>query len=494
VITSWVAAGDSITASSVDVTASSYNTPAWPTNAEFSSGIEVPRINNGTAAAFAVSGYTVEDFNDTIIPLILALNPLPSHCICQYGSNDAGTGVATGSVVQFISGYQTAVDTLRANGIEPIILTTPPAQPYNTTSSVEDAARANRVAQFNEALWDFCIQNQIRLIDNRATENPFAPGESYRGMFREGDNLGLHPQENWHFWVARNVAKTLEAFGSGEDVYRYDAVTQEPDFDTTLPTFTDGTNMTTDADLAVRHDGVGGNLLRVVVENNGTKQLGSGDTGIAFTAATGVDIGAFDVTVWTENYYDGVGGDGLTPAVSVSPIIGTTRKLIVIKPARPATSYASLCTAVINAVNNHPEASALCVAASTGTPGSNVFNPTDRHTLTSCRWETAVPSVDQTVSATDEVRGVIEVWGPPGALPPAVALYGRITGGSGFSSIASVSNVPQATPAPSPTEKYVLTTPWVTIGTKRRFQLRVYFGGAEGLYFFGRPHAQVRTP
>jgi lysophospholipase L1-like esterase len=493
-ITSWAAAGDSITASSIP--AATYNSPMWHWIASHSSGKEVPwiqRVSNG-GLAFAAGGHRVSDLNATHLPAILALDEKPSHVICQFGTNDTSrTTSPLISVLDYIEGYRTAINTARAAGVEIIIITAPQAQPYNSLADLNTATRAGQIAATNDALYELCDEMRVRLIDCRFLDNPTAPGETYRGVLLEGDLLGIHPLNSWHAAVGQEVAKVLRKYGVGPDIFAHTAVNAEPNFETTIPSFTAGRNLTCTGSLVNRPDAAGGKLLRVAVENNNTKQIGTGDTGILFTPVTGRAVADFEVSVATENGFAPAGG---VPAVAVTPILGTSRRLIVIKPARPVTTFTSTVQQVIDALNAHPDVAALVTASGTGTPGSEVFpTASSEMTIPLSNFTTPDPgsptAAENLMADTDLVRGIMEIWLPAGATAPSLRLSGRATYGAGvFGTIATYQNTTTLSHACPRAGKMIFATPWVTVGTYRRLQVQCYFGGAEGHYDFGRVRVQ----
>ena len=490
-ITSWVAAGDSITSSATPT--ATYNSPMWHWIANIISGKEYVWINNGANLAFAASGHRVSNLNATHIPAILALDPRPSHVVCQYGTNDAALNSAT-SMIHYIAGYRTAIATLRAGGVEPIIMTAPQAQPYNSVSIFAQATTAHRIAAMNEELYALCDELRVRLVDNRFLDNPLAPGETYRGVLLEGELYGIHPQNGWHMAVGQNLAKTLVRYGTGTDAFIYDSVNAEPNFETTIPTFSPGRNLTCSGSLVTRPDAPGGKLLRVEVENNGTKQIGTGDTGILLTPKPGRTVGDFDLSIATESGFNPSGG---LPVVAVTPIFGTSRKLILVKPVRPVSTFTSTVQEVIDAINGDPDASALVTASGTGTPGSLVFTSAEM-TIPPSNFFSYEPgsttAAEDAMDDTDQIRAIMEVWIPSGAVPPSLRMAGRADYGAGaFGTLATYQNTTYHSHACPRAGKVVITTPWVTAGSHRRLVAQCFFGGAEGTYEFGRVRIQKRA-
>lgn len=493
-ITSVAFSGDSISGTTIP-TSGAYNNPIYGWYALAAGGLDIPVIRKSGGFAFAASGHKISDALATHIPAILALGTKPSHVVLSFGTNDSTpTTLINRSVENFIETYRDVIALARSGNVEPIVMSIPPASQYNSSAELTNATRCHGVAAMNEALYELCAELGVLYVDLRDLENPDTPGAAYRGNHLEGDLYGLHPTISWHYSAGVRLGKVLAEYAVADDVFDYTSINEQPSFET-LPTVTAGTNQTFTRELITREGDIGGNLLRVAVEHNGTKTLGIGDAGITFTTATGVDVSAWDVTVHTQNEYGGVGGDNLTPAIAVSPVPGTNRKLIIIKPARPSTAFTSWVEDVIDAINNHPEASQLCIATATGTPGTetNVFNPSILSTIPNGQFEQAM-TTDQAISATDEVRGVVEVWLPPGAGNPSISVYGRDAGGGSYSLMIGVTATAHKSPVATRLERHVIATPWTVAGTKKRFAVRVVFGGAEGYYFFGRARVQVRTP
>jgi lysophospholipase L1-like esterase len=510
-ITAIAFAGDSFTSDTKVTTAvgakfSSY-LGGWPHVALSICDRDITKIQGGSNENFSASGYRAANWLATSVPELVALATKPSHVITMIGKNDVRNDVP---IQNFLADLTTGAAALVASGMTPIFTTVPPDHPYCGDARQTSAGLyAAITARYNEALYDWCAEHRYRLIDLRELEKPDEPGAIHRGSFDEGDLLGLHAREGWNWRAGEIVARTLREYGTADshfDVAGVTVLNPHPNW-TATPTVSNPTYQTiSNLGTETRLDGLAGNLLRFDVTHTATttKEIGSGNTGFVFTPVAPNKVWDFDVRlVFAQSFTPGSTSPDTTPVIAVVPIVGTNRKLVLVKP-KTNGSFVSLttCQEIIDTLNAHPEVSALFTTASSGTPGSNVPPLATPSTFPAASFNTAVSATVEDIDDTDLVRGVAEIWLPRGSYNVGCFLRGRPlygNSGSGFPSgsisvLASHSVSSGIQPLPAPYGRIIYRTPWVVAGDYRAFYLGLSFGGAEGRVFVGRTQIQARTP
>lgn len=483
-ITRIAGAGDSITAHGVP---SGTFQSVWFTYALMSSEKEIPLAMNGTSINFAVGGHTTANWLATQVPAITALGTKPSHVLNMIGTNDVAVNV---SIPVAITNVRSGITAFRAAGIEPIFVTIAPAPNFN---SINRSVLASQVEIYNNALIDLCAELRVLIVDCRKVgEIPGVAGACYPGVLSDSESpwLGIHPQASWHVGVGKVVGKILNKYSTSPSIWDFDIVNAEPGWDTTTPTVYAGTYQTGTTSKAARADGAGGNILQVLLSKSTVKQIGSGNSGFSFTSVAPNTEADYEVHVFRPPVFGSSNPVPGTPYVTVQPIMGTSRRLILVKLEATA-SYVTTSTAlsVINAINAHPVASTICTAASTGTPGATIS--TFGSTYDGSFFSSIAPaSPEGTVAGTDYIRGVLELWIPRGGCVAGITLFALVAP----TTPASLTQGLYHWPLPMPEGRIVLYTPWVLASTSRRLYVTTYFGQADGVYRFGRCEIQRKSP
>lgn len=486
VITRIAGAGDSITAHA-SLAAGAYESN-WFAYALMASEKEIQVALNGTALNFGVGGHTTASWLNAQVPAIIALGQKPSHVLSMIGTNDVQNNI---SPTVAITNVRSGITALRATGIEPIFVTIAPMINFNP---INRSVGFSQAEIYNNALINLCAELKVRIEDTRKVgEIPTVPGACYPGVLSDSESpwLGLHPQGHWHLGVGKQVGAMLKQYSTAPSIWDFDIVNAEPGWETTTPSVFPGSYQTSTPSKAARADGAGGNILQVLLSKSTVKQIGSGNSGYSFTTIAPNTEADYEVHVFNPPVFTAASNPVPgTPYVTVQPIMGTSRRLILVK-LEATTSYITTSTAqqVINAINAHPVASTICTAASTGTPGTTIAGAGS--TYASSALSSITPSVAEVnVAAGDYIRAVAEIWIPRGAstvgiylnaiVAPTVPAQSRVVGG--------------IFPIPLPEGRVVLHTPWVLATTSRRLYVNINFGQADGVYRFGRFEVQRKDP
>jgi lysophospholipase L1-like esterase len=478
--------GDSMTDTTIPTTAWDGKWPGW---AIALSRREQNYTPNSTKMTFGAGGKSTRALIDEgFVATLVAATPQPTHCFFMEGANSASAGR---TAAQYESDVRELVGLLLADNITPIILSAP-----SIVADTHLSSTTYRVmAEYSAALVRICQDLGLRYIDNsREIERPDLPGAAYRGFSFEGPSLGLHPDIAWNVRVGLNVADVIFQYGTSALITA--ATTLQSDNWTTVPTSPGVIGVTHSIGTVLDAQGGATKRLRIRLKQT-SKAIGSGDTGFSFTPATGVSLDAFEVVLRRDQSFTNSSVPG-QPSIAVVPANtdACPKTIIIVKTETTGFTATNTCSTIISALNAHPIASALFTTASTGTPGSNV--PTAAGTtFGTARLNTVVPGVSETMADTDEVRGVVTMYAPIGALVPYLQLRGYDsygTAGGGGTTRASTPQVVTQSAIGGPLVPVTLYTPWVVASTFRRYFIYLYMGGTNGDYFAWDAIVQRRTP
>jgi hypothetical protein len=460
---------------------------SYPPHAIAASERVIPNIPDPISGAynFAASGIASATWLSTYIARVVALVSKPSHCVINIGTNDAQTFVP---VANYMANIAAGVTSLRAAGVEPIIMTITPSPTNSNTYWLS--------ARYNRELSIYCAQNQIIFVDTRSdvASDTIEGLEVSGSLFDTGLTGGLHPKSALHYHFAQNLGRvfaehvdpslpTIWSEGS--------AINNFPNWSATTGSVQyPATNTTGPATLVARADGVTGNLLRLTIANNGTKSIGTGNAGIAFTAAAGVSQNDYDVFFRRDLNFS----NGGSPFISVKTEKFTGRKIIMVWLETSSFVVSTQAGALIAALNANPQVAALCTAASMGTPGTTVA--VLGSTFNDQVFTTQTPGSDEAgLTSGKQVRGVVEIWNPAGAQYFGLQLYNTVgTGAFAVKAQVRTTSSGSFSSVPIPSGKMTYYTPWFTVTDHRRFYLRINVGGANGVYDIGRTWVQMRNP
>ena len=192
----WVAMGDSIT---------SYNNSfsgaagGWFHRLCTSSLGRIHSVGVGAGGIYATGGYTLEQMEDTHLPTILALNPLPGACVVFGGTNN--TGASSGTGFDFTAATATLgriCSSLASVGIAPVLVLIPPRG--------DSALVRQNVDLWNTYIYELSQSAGYPLLD------AFTPvvNPSTGGYLAALAIDGVHPNEAGHAAIADyNIAQGL---------------------------------------------------------------------------------------------------------------------------------------------------------------------------------------------------------------------------------------------------------------------------------------------
>lgn len=147
------------------------------------------------AGVYATGGYNLGQIQSTLLPYVLALNPLPGACFILGGTNDvANSGQPAGVFsLSFTAGLlRSIVSPLLNAGIVPILVTIP--------SRTDSTTFNTNAVKFNQWLRRYASTNGFPLVDM------YTAVTATNGVWKSGYNFdSIHPNELAHKATAQQA-------------------------------------------------------------------------------------------------------------------------------------------------------------------------------------------------------------------------------------------------------------------------------------------------